>query len=143
MNNILFLNNVNAERLTPLLENNQTKRQTGTTAAAAAATTIELQVREIIDKKRKVVRNNSARKNAVLLQPMKMTAVDCMDVNECFCLSNNNEIQSNQSLSSSSTSSSSSGWEGSAVLSHGSLLRFGCVSFVFSIVECNNSIIDM
>lgn len=27
------------------------------------------------------------------------------------------------------------GWEGSALLHNGSLLRFGCVSFVFSIVD--------
>jgi len=29
------------------------------------------------------------------------------------------------------------GWEGTAVLTHGSLIRFGCVSFVFSIVLSN------
>lgn len=28
------------------------------------------------------------------------------------------------------------GWEGTAVLNHGSLVRFGCATFVFSIVEC-------
>lgn len=31
------------------------------------------------------------------------------------------------------------GWEGSAILKHGSLLQFGCHSFVFSIL---NDIID-
>lgn len=29
------------------------------------------------------------------------------------------------------------GWEGTAVLTHGSLIRFGCVSYVFSIVVSN------
>lgn len=27
------------------------------------------------------------------------------------------------------------GWEGSAILSHGSLVRFGCLAFVFSIID--------
>lgn len=34
----------------------------------------------------------------------------------------------------------SKGWEGSAILSHGALLRFGCLAYVFSIV--NTPIID-
>lgn len=29
------------------------------------------------------------------------------------------------------------GWEGTAVLTHGSLIRFGCMSYVFSIVLSN------
>jgi hypothetical protein len=28
-------------------------------------------------------------------------------------------------------------WEGTALLQHGHLLKFGCLSFVFSIVESN------
>lgn len=27
------------------------------------------------------------------------------------------------------------GWEGAAILSHGSLIKFGCISFVFSITD--------
>lgn len=27
------------------------------------------------------------------------------------------------------------GWEGTAILGHGTLLRFGCISYVFSIAE--------
>lgn len=30
------------------------------------------------------------------------------------------------------------GWEGSAVLTHGSLLRFGCLAYVFSIIDNMN-----
>lgn len=29
----------------------------------------------------------------------------------------------------------SKGWEGSAILSHGTLVRFGCLAFVFSIID--------
>lgn len=31
------------------------------------------------------------------------------------------------------------GWEGSAILTHGSLLRFGCLAYVFCVID---SIID-
>ncbi|XP_063696723.1 PHD finger protein 12 [Culicoides brevitarsis] len=34
------------------------------------------------------------------------------------------------------------GWEGTALLSHGALLRFGCLSFVFSIVDYDSGIED-
>lgn len=34
------------------------------------------------------------------------------------------------------------GWEGTALLSHGTLLRFGCISFVFSIVDYDSGIED-
>lgn len=27
------------------------------------------------------------------------------------------------------------GWEGSAILSHGSLIRFGCLAYVFSVID--------
>lgn len=30
-------------------------------------------------------------------------------------------------------------WEGTALLQHGHLLKFGCLSFVFSIVENNEN----
>lgn len=77
---------------------------------------VEAQVREIIDKKRKVVR---PKKN---LFEAKMTAIDCQDRMECSCSSMSEDLKG--------------GWEGSALISHGSLLRFGCVPFVFSIVDC-------
>uniref|UniRef100_A0A336N2C3 CSON011033 protein n=1 Tax=Culicoides sonorensis TaxID=179676 RepID=A0A336N2C3_CULSO len=35
------------------------------------------------------------------------------------------------------------GWEGTALLSHGSLLKFGCISFVFSIVDYDSGIEDL
>lgn len=92
---------------------------------------VETQVREIIDKKRKVSRggggnNNSSNSNHHRRNSFegKMTAIDCMNNQmECSCSTNNLEDLRG-------------GWEGSAILSHGSLLRFGCVSFVFSIVDC-------
>lgn len=78
---------------------------------------LEKQVREIVDKRRKV---NRLRKNSL---DCKMIAIDCVDRMECSCMGKNfEEIKG--------------GWEGTAVLNHGSLLRFGCISFVFSIVDC-------
>jgi hypothetical protein len=32
--------------------------------------------------------------------------------------------------------SHNAGWEGTALLNHGSYLRFGCMQFVFSITQC-------
>lgn len=32
------------------------------------------------------------------------------------------------------------GWEGTAVLTHGVLLRFGCLSYVFSVVQYDKNI---
>lgn len=90
-----------------------------TSGAESKQGSVEAQVREIVDKKRKVqrIRHNSVEG--------KMTAVDCLNYMECSCNSNNVEDLKG-------------GWEGSAILNHGSLLRFGCVSFVFSIVDCAN-----
>jgi hypothetical protein len=34
------------------------------------------------------------------------------------------------------------GWEGTAILHHGSLLKFGCVSFVFSVADYDSGIED-
>lgn len=101
MNNVLFSNDTNTER---------PKQNEGKIVP------LEVQVREIIDRRRKVIRQ---RKNSF---EAKMTAIDNMDMMECCC-TNIGEA-------------SRIGWEGSAVLNHGSLLRFGCVSFVFSIVDC-------
>lgn len=79
---------------------------------------LEKQMREIVDKRRKV---NRTRKNST---DCKMIAIDCIDRMECSCIGSNLE-EGNRG-----------GWEGSAILNHGSLLRFGCISFVFSIVDC-------
>nr|CAH7741061.1 unnamed protein product [Callosobruchus chinensis] len=79
---------------------------------------VVMEVKEIIDNKRKITR---VRKSPV---ESKMAAVDCTDKLECCCSSSQDELEK--------------GWEGSAILNHGSLLRFGCVSFVFSIVECTS-----
>lgn len=35
-----------------------------------------------------------------------------------------------------------SGWEGTALLNHGSLIKFGCTAFVFSIVDYDSGIED-
>ncbi|KAF5281676.1 hypothetical protein FQR65_LT14606 [Abscondita terminalis] len=48
---------------------------------------------------------------------------DYVDHNECLCVP-------------SSFETITAGWEGAAMVHHGTLLRFGCVSFVFSIVDC-------
>ncbi|XP_044260481.1 PHD finger protein 12 [Tribolium madens] len=101
VNNVLFSNDTNTER---------PKQCEGKIVP------LEVQVREIIDRRRKVVRQ---RKNSF---ETKMTAIDNMDMMECCCTNVGD--------------SSRIGWEGSAILNHGSLLRFGCVSFVFSIVDC-------
>lgn len=101
VNNVLYSNDTSTER----------PKQT-----EVKIVPLEAQVREIIDKRRKVIRQ---RKNSV---DAKMTAVDGADMMECCC---NNVVEAPRA-----------GWEASAILYHGSLLRFGCVSFVFSIVDC-------
>lgn len=77
---------------------------------------LEAQVRELIDKRRKVIRPKKSAFEG------KMIAVDGQDRTECSCGNAPEDVKG--------------GWEVSAVLYHGSLLRFGCVSFVFSIVDC-------
>lgn len=83
-------------------------------AKKAEKQSVEDQVRDVVDKKRNVTRSKDSH--------CKMAAVECLDRIECSC---------NQS----SYEDLTTGWEGSAVLSHGSLLRFGCTCFVFSIVD--------
>ncbi|XP_057663735.1 PHD finger protein 12 isoform X1 [Diorhabda carinulata] len=106
VNNILYSNNICTKR-PDLLASNEEK-----------SANIEMQVRDIIDKKRKVSR---PRKSSF---ESKMSAVDCIERLECCCANSPDDLKK--------------GWEGSAILNHGSLLRFGCVSFVFSIVESTN-----
>lgn len=90
-------------------------RQTATSEENGGGS-VEVQVRDIIDKKRKIV------KKSMRTHEAKMTAFDQMECLDCYCTNNFDELQS--------------GWEGPAILTHGSLIQFGCVSFVFSIVEC-------
>lgn len=106
VNNVLYSNNI------------FTKRPDYNVSTEEKSANIEMQVREIIDKKRKA---NKPRKSSL---ESKMSAVDCVERLECCCVNNSEELKK--------------GWEGSAILNHGSLLRFGCVSFVFSIVESTN-----
>ncbi|KAI4454837.1 phd finger protein 12 [Holotrichia oblita] len=102
VNNVLYSNNV-TDRPQKVPENRSAE--------------LDKQVREIVDKRRKV---NRPRKSST---DNKMIAIECLDRMECSC-------------DSSSFEEVKGGWEGPAVLNHGSLLRFGCVSFVFSIVDC-------
>ncbi|KAJ8917325.1 hypothetical protein NQ315_002347, partial [Exocentrus adspersus] len=107
VNNVLYSNNITL------------KRSDSNISTDEKHANVELQVRDIIDKKRKVSRSRKSSFES------KMAAVDCTDKMECYCSNNPEELKK--------------GWEGSAILNHGSLLRFGCVSFVFSIVECTNT----
>lgn len=75
-------------------------------------------VREIIDKKRKAQR-------PIKNMDSRMCAVDS-DRSECQCGAAPSWLGGDLQA----------GWEGTAVLNHGSLLRFGCITFVFSIVDC-------
>lgn len=109
-----YVNNV-------LYSNDLTERNYAATAEKKPIP-VELQVREIIDKKRKVQRSRRTSFDA----GCKMTAMDCLNRMECFCTTNNAEELR-------------AGWEGPAILKHGTLLRFGCVSFVFSVVDCGNA----
>lgn len=101
-----------------LYSNDLTERNYAATAEKKPVS-VEAQVREIIDKKRKVTRTRRGSFEG------KMTAIDCLNRMECSCSNNNNNMEELKG-----------GWEGPAILHHGSLLRFGCVSFVFSIVDC-------
>ncbi|KAG5874587.1 hypothetical protein JTB14_001224 [Gonioctena quinquepunctata] len=106
VNNVLYSNNISA------------KRPEFNVSTDEKSANLEMEVREIIDRKRKVYRTRKPPSEA------KMSAADSIDKLECCCINNPEEMRK--------------GWEGSAILNHGSLLRFGCISFVFSIVECTN-----
>nr|XP_022920413.1 PHD finger protein 12 isoform X2 [Onthophagus taurus] len=115
-----YVNNV-------LYSNNVTDRPHQIKTASSASTPqenhnrspeLDKQVREIVDKRRKI---NRPRKSST---DTKMIAIECLDRMECSCDGTGfDEVVKG-------------GWEGPAILNHGSLLRFGCVSFVFSIVDC-------
>lgn len=53
----------------------------------------------------------------------RLSEFDCIGNYGCFCASESFEDLSKYA------------WEGVVVLTHGSLLQFGCLSFVFSIVN--------
>ncbi|XP_031331009.1 PHD finger protein 12 [Photinus pyralis] len=76
---------------------------------------LEEQVRAIVDKKRQICSTNSSKDIHIV--------GDSVAQSECSCAATSYETIL-------------AGWEGSAVINHGTLLRFGCVSFVFSIVDC-------
>ncbi|KAJ6635399.1 PHD finger protein 12 [Pseudolycoriella hygida] len=69
-------------------------------------------VRSIIDKRRNIVREEvkTDEKSRISLPPLP----------QCDCNTRAPMIN---------------GWEGTAVLTHGSLIRFGCISYVFSVVQ--------
>ncbi|XP_017781995.1 PREDICTED: PHD finger protein 12 [Nicrophorus vespilloides] len=88
---------------------------------------LDKQVRDIVDKRRKVMRRCKS-----MNSDAKMISMDSNLGKECSCVtgtSGNRHLPPEEQ-------NNSAGWEGSALLHHGSLLRFGCVSFVFSIVDC-------
>lgn len=52
--------------------------------------------------------------------PIKFNRMSAPELPKCKCQGNSQLLQ---------------GWEGSAILSHGSLVRFGCLAFVFSTID--------
>lgn len=74
-------------------------------------------VREIIDKKRKAQRTTKSNLEA------RMCGADGAGGADCKC----GPLPPPELTA---------GWEGTAILNHGSLIRFGCITFVFSIVDC-------
>lgn len=127
VNNVLYSNNVCIKRTSePLSGGNSPesieKGQTGALSPEEKAANVESQVREVINKKRKLGRSDSVcSTGSVGRRGEAKMAADWCDRVECCCSNNFEELKR--------------GWEGSAILNHGSLLKFGCVSFVFSIVE--------
>ncbi|XP_045468842.1 PHD finger protein 12 [Harmonia axyridis] len=114
VNNIFYSNESQVHRLQKCSNQEGVASANGTAAPPDSATPLENQVREMIDKKRKVCRTKKNPYDA------KMTAIDGAERSECCC----------------NVEEGKTGWEGSAILNHGALLKFGCISFVFSIVEC-------
>ncbi|KAF5280728.1 hypothetical protein FQA39_LY18011 [Lamprigera yunnana] len=72
---------------------------------------LEEQVRTIVNKKRD--KDNKSSPN------------DYIEHNACLCTTSTVETVTE-------------GWEGSAIVNHGALLRFGCINFVFSIINCTS-----
>ncbi|XP_030754921.1 PHD finger protein 12 [Sitophilus oryzae] len=125
VNNVLYSNNVNVKRTGDTTMTNGTtendKAQNGSPSPEEErAASVESQVREVINRKRKLGRPEVVIPVQNKKGETKMAA-DWNDRMECCCTANVEDLKR--------------GWEGSAILNHGSLLKFGCINFVFSIVE--------
>uniref|UniRef100_A0A5K3FN91 PHD-type domain-containing protein n=2 Tax=Mesocestoides corti TaxID=53468 RepID=A0A5K3FN91_MESCO len=70
----------------------------------------------------------AARNRHVSLHPLSPSSSSSSSGADCPCTSQDDV--------------SDAGWEGAAVLHHGSLLQFGCYSFTFSLVDAANSPLD-
>ncbi|CAG9759595.1 unnamed protein product [Ceutorhynchus assimilis] len=110
INNVLYSNDVSV----PRVESSQNEQQ-------QKAAQVESQLREVISGRKK-----KKKKGLGKVQSSAKVAPELSKRVECAC-----ESEHGQDLE--------KGWEGSAILQHGSLVKFGCISFVFSIVE-NSSI---
>ncbi|XP_068086806.1 PHD finger protein 12 [Anabrus simplex] len=80
---------------------------------------IEQAVRNIIDKRRGLDRTEDGETQE------KMVATSGKEVRKCGC----------RTSSSSLIGGSGAGWEGTALVNHGSYIKFGCLQFVFSITD--------
>ncbi|XP_060534173.1 PHD finger protein 12 [Cylas formicarius] len=112
VNNVLYSNNVCVKRLSETGDEDK--------PATSKCAIVEVQMREVINRKRKGIKAEPVGRKVGGVEA-RMSAVDYMERAECYC--------------SNSFEDAKKGWEGSAVLNHGSLLKFGCINFVFSIVE--------
>ncbi|XP_069683986.1 PHD finger protein 12 [Periplaneta americana] len=84
-------------------------------------------IREIVDKRRSVRRKMQEADEEATASCM--TARSGKDCRKCSC----------RTSSSSLIGGSGAGWEGTALLNHGSYIKFGCLQFVFSIAEFANA----
>ncbi|XP_019872648.1 PHD finger protein 12 [Aethina tumida] len=106
VNNIFYSNDLSIDRQTCVQTNPDPK-----------SSKVETSVRELIDKKRKLGQRLTRKNSTESVKEEQQFRVDCL----CSSASVPEDLKQ--------------GWEGAAVLSHGSLLRFGCIAFVFSIVD--------
>ncbi|KAK3913509.1 PHD finger protein 12 [Frankliniella fusca] len=77
-------------------------------------------IRAVVDKRRGVIREEDC-----LPEPCKMPADIGKEDFKCIC----------RSSSSSMIGGSGAGWEGTALLNHGSFIKFGCIQFTFSVLN--------
>ncbi|XP_066148916.1 PHD finger protein 12 [Euwallacea fornicatus] len=124
VNNVLYSNNMCIKRSADVAGDSADggeKVQGASMTPEEKAANVEAQVRDVINRKRKFGRSDNVGSNGNMgKREAKMTA-DYIDRFECCCSTAFEDMKR--------------GWEGSAILNHGSLLKFGCISFVFSIVE--------
>ncbi|KAL1500825.1 hypothetical protein ABEB36_006260 [Hypothenemus hampei] len=124
VNNVLYSNNVFLKRfLEPGSEpfSDNADINCNENSNAEKIVTLEAQVRDVINRKRKLLRPDNVNGGGNLGKREARMAADWTDRTECCCSTSIEDLKC--------------GWEGSAILDHGSLLKFGCISFVFSIVE--------